>query len=229
MKRQRLDSALRREELLDGAEKSLRLFDVRHVTALVEDDQCSVKGTRTFLGRGERNGILASVHNQCRYTDGAEYRVGGQVIVSQTLPNRLLHATCDAKRSEVPRSARIRKVPGDAQLKAAVAICLEIALAKIRLIELFAQRLNLGASLTSGKLTLEIISVASSYRSWIDEHEPRRLDDHAICRCLACIQKSEEPAPGVPNKCERSNLELVDHPLEIANVSLPRDVALAIA
>jgi hypothetical protein len=141
----------------------------------------------------------------------------------------LLHATRDAKRSEVPRSARISKISGDAQLKAAVSIRLEIALAKLRVIQLCPQRLNLGAGLTSSKLALKIISVAASYRSWIDEHEPRRLDVHATRRGLACIQESEESAPGVPNHGERPNLELVDHAVKIANVSLPGDVALALA
>ena len=38
------------EEFLDGTEERIRLLDVRHVTALVDDDQCSVKGTRALLG-----------------------------------------------------------------------------------------------------------------------------------------------------------------------------------
>src|SRR3954469_19617946 len=38
------------EEFLDGTEERIRLLDVRHVTALVDDDQCSVEGTRALLG-----------------------------------------------------------------------------------------------------------------------------------------------------------------------------------
>jgi hypothetical protein len=155
--------------------------------------------------------------------------VGGKIIVSQTLPNRLLNATGNAKRREISRFSRIGKVSGHAQLEAPMTIRLEIVLTELRVIELLAERLNLRPGLTSRKLSLELISIATSDWCRIDENKPRWFGIHATCRRLARVQQSEKSAPRVANERKWSNLELLDDAVEIANLSLPGDVALALA
>ena len=116
------------EKRLGDLEQRVGLLDVGHMPAPVQDDQPGAQGTGIRPRRRQRDWILAAVHD----ARAALYRrqLRHDVIITEALPDRLLHATDHAEGREIPSGGRIGKVAGDAELEGALAVRLQIALAE---------------------------------------------------------------------------------------------------
>src|SRR6516225_11414606 len=79
------------EEAPERREESFPRFNVRHMAAPVENLQARVRqrGGRG-AARGERDGILASVHDQHGARHALQLR--REIEIAQALPHRFLHA-----------------------------------------------------------------------------------------------------------------------------------------
>src|SRR4029079_10047568 len=111
-----------------------RVFDVRDVSARLNDDACRTEGTRGGLGRRERDGILTPVYYQCRQLHAFQ-RVR-EIIIAERLPDGLLHAAGNAEGGQVACARRVGEVAGSADLEGAMTIGLGVSFAEAGFLEL---------------------------------------------------------------------------------------------
>ena len=68
-------------------EQRVRLFDVRHVPRVLDDNQLRLEGARRGLGRRERDGILPAMRDERRQTNRVELSGREKIVVAQALPH----------------------------------------------------------------------------------------------------------------------------------------------
>ena len=162
------------EEPANGGEQCGRLFNVWNVARTVHYDQGCFRREGRCLGRRERNGILATVDDERRNGHSLERSIREQVEITETFPDRLLHATGDSKRCEIVYGGRIREVSGDTQLECSLAIGVRVELAQAGVSELRPQLHHRRIGLTPQEFRFELTPEFARDGSRIDEHESRR-------------------------------------------------------
>src|SRR5690242_17331335 len=118
------------EKIANGGEQRLRLFDVRHVSGVLDHDEPRAHCSGGSLGRRERNWILPTVDDQRGNGDRIELAGGEQIVVAKAFPYRLLNAAGDTKWRQIVRRGGIGEISCDAELERALPIRVRIALAK---------------------------------------------------------------------------------------------------
>src|SRR6476646_3212761 len=209
------------QEVTKQREKLRWLFDVRDVSARLNDDARRAEGTCRCLGRRERDRVLTTVYYQCRQVHAFQ-RVR-EVVVAERLPDGLLHASGDAEGGEVARAVRIGEIAGDADLEGALAVPLGVPLAEAGYLKLGTQRRDLRARLSPGELLLERLARRPRDRRGVDEGEAHRGGGDASRCCLDRIQHREQAAPRIADDGERLDVQLGAHASEVGDLIAPPD------
>ena len=84
------------------------------------------------------------MHYEYRRVDALEVGIREKIVVAEALPYGLLDAASHTEGREIASGARVRKVAGDAELEAAMAVRIHVALAEARGGQLVAERLYFG-------------------------------------------------------------------------------------
>ena len=114
------------QELADGREQLRRLFNIRHVPALIQRHELGVQRLRDGFGAFERDRILAAMDHEGRAAHGRE--AVREVEVAEARPHGLLNAAGDPERRELRGARRVGEVAGDAQLERPLPVRRRVAL-----------------------------------------------------------------------------------------------------
>src|SRR5687768_17825492 len=91
------------KEFVERREKMLRLFNVRHMPALVQKHGLRSERAGCVYGRRGGNRIVTTGNDQHRQADTLQTR--DQIEIAEALPDGLLHSADDSEGSESVRVA----------------------------------------------------------------------------------------------------------------------------